>query len=78
MLTWVCTDNTHKPFKMAGCGRVPGFKISESHPTLLLIAVNKDEWDIKDDTGKSMENTLYALQYATRHLSGLNGEKSSS
>ena len=32
--------------------------------------VSKDEWDIKEDTGKSMKNTLYVLRYAKRHLSG--------
>ena len=28
------------------------------------------EWDTKEDTGKSMKNTLYVLWYAKRHLSG--------
>ena len=32
--------------------------------------VSKDEWDTKEDTGKSMKNALYVLQYAKRHLSG--------
>ena len=35
-----------------------------------LFAVSKDEWDTKEDTGKSMKNALYILQYAKRHLSG--------
>ena len=26
--------------------------------------VSKDEWDIKEDTGKSMKNALYVLRYA--------------
>ena len=34
------------------------------------FAVNQDEWDTKEDTGKSMKNALYVLQYAKRHLSG--------
>ena len=29
-----------------------------------LFAVSKDEWDTKEDTGKSMKNALYVLQYA--------------
>ena len=29
-----------------------------------------DEWDTKEDTGKSMNNALYVLRYAKRHLSG--------
>ena len=35
-----------------------------------LFAVSKDEWDIKEETGKSMKNVLYILRYAKRHLSG--------
>ena len=34
------------------------------------FAVSQDEWDTKEDTGKSMKNTLYILRYAKRHLSG--------
>ena len=30
--------------------------------------ISKDEWDTKEDTGKSMKNALYVLQYAKRHL----------
>ena len=32
--------------------------------------VSKDEWDTKEDTGKSTKNASYVLQYAKRHLSG--------
>ena len=32
--------------------------------------VSKGEWDTKEDTGKSMKNALYVLQYAKRHMSG--------
>ena len=35
-----------------------------------LFAVSKDEWETKEDTGKSMKNALYVLRYAKRHLSG--------
>ena len=35
-----------------------------------LFAVSKDEWDTKEDTGKSMKNALCVLWYAKRHLSG--------
>ena len=35
-----------------------------------LFAVSKDEWDTKEDTGKSMKNVLYVLRYAKRFLSG--------
>ena len=45
-------------------------KLSCATAKLTLFAVSKDEWDTKEDTGKSMKNTLYVLQYAKRHLSG--------
>ena len=32
--------------------------------------VSKEEWDTKEDTGKSMKNALYVLRCAKRHLSG--------
>ena len=35
----------------------------------ILFAVNKDEWETRKDTGKSMRNALYVLRYAKRHLS---------
>ena len=35
-----------------------------------LFAVSKDEWDTKEDTGKSLKNALYVLRYVKRHLSG--------
>ena len=43
-----------------------------SHATTksTLFAVSKDEWDTKEDTGKSMKNALHVLRYAKRHLSG--------
>ena len=34
------------------------------------FAVSKDEWDTKEDTGKSMKNALYVLRYANRHMFG--------
>ena len=35
-----------------------------------LFAVSKDEWETKEDSGKSMKNVLYILRYAKRHLLG--------
>ena len=32
--------------------------------------VSKDEWDTKEDTGKSMKNALNVLRYAKKHPSG--------
>ena len=37
---------------------------------LTSFTVSKDEWDTKDDTGKSMKNELYILRYVKRHVSG--------
>ena len=37
-----------------------------------IFAVSKDEWNTKEDTGKSKKNALYVLRYAKRHLSGRN------
>ena len=44
-------------------------KPSRAIAKLTLFAVSKDEWDTKEDTGKSMKNALYVLRYAKRHLS---------
>ena len=46
--------------------RKPSRAIAKSTP----FPVSKDEWDTKEDTGKSMKNALYILRYAKRHLSG--------
>ena len=45
-------------------------KPSRATTKLTLFAVSKDEWDTKEDTGKSMKNAFYVLQYAKMHLSG--------
>ena len=46
------TDNFHYKGK-------PSRATAKSTP----FAVSKDEWDTKDDTGKSMKNALYVLWY---------------
>ena len=45
-------------------------KSSRATTKSTLFTVSKDEWDTKEDTGKSMKNALYVLWYAKRHLSG--------
>jgi len=45
-------------------------KISHSTTKSTLFAVGKDEWNTKEGTGNSMNNALYVLQYAKRHLLG--------
>ena len=37
---------------------------------LTLFNVSKDEWDTKEDTGKSMKNALYILRYSKKHFLG--------
>ena len=44
-------------------------KLSHATAKSTLFAISKDEWDTKEDTGKSMKNALYVLGYAKRHLS---------
>ena len=45
-------------------------KSSRATTKLTLFTVSKDEWDTKEDTGKSMKNALYILPYAKRYLLG--------
>ena len=44
-------------------------KLSRAIAKLTLFAVSKDEWDTKEDTGKSMKNAMYVLRCAERNLS---------
>ena len=41
----------------------------EGKPSRATTFCQKREWDTKEDTGKSMKNTLHILRYAKRHLS---------
>ena len=41
-----------------------GGKPSHATAKSTLFTVSKDEWDTKEDTGKSMKNALYGLWYA--------------
>ena len=45
-------------------------KLSCAIAKLTLFTFNKDELYTKEDTGKSMKNALYVLQYAKRYLLG--------
>ena len=45
-------------------------KPSYATTKLTPFAVSKDEWDTKEDTGKSIKNALHILRYAKRHVSG--------
>ena len=41
-----------------------------NHQINAIFPVSKDEWNTKDDTGKSLKNALDILLYAKRHHSG--------
>ena len=43
-------------------------KPSRATAKLTPVVVSKDEWNTKEDTGKSMKNALYVLWYAKRHM----------
>ena len=60
--------------KIATMTNTDYFRYAEGKPShaiakSILFAVSKDEWDTKEDTGKSMKKALHVLQYANRHLS---------
>ena len=63
----LCNQNSH--YEYTGNFRYKG-KPSCATAKSTLFAVSKDEWDTKEDTGKSMKNALYILWYAKGHLSG--------
>ena len=56
-------NNYYEKFRFEG---KPSRACSKSTP----FPVSKDEWDTKEDSGKSMKIALYVLRYAKRHLSG--------
>ena len=60
----LCNQNSH--YEKYGRFPLRGGATTKS----TLFAVSKDAWDTKEDTGKSMKNALYVLQYAKRHQSG--------
>ena len=43
-------------------------KPSRATTKLMLFTVSKDEWNAKEDTGKSVKNALDILRYAERYL----------
>ena len=45
---------------------------------LMLLTISRDEYNSKEDSGKSLKNALDVLQYAKRHLlaeAAFNSEK---
>ena len=73
LLIIVCLKST-SAIKIATMKNTDGFcfegKLSRAIAKSTPFPVSKDEWDTKEDTGKSMKNALYILWYAKRHLLG--------
>ena len=57
------STNKIATMKNTGNFRYEG-KSSRATTKSTLLAVSKDEWDTKEDTGKSIKNTFYVLQHA--------------
>jgi len=47
-----------------------GVDVTTCYHNIDTFHCQQDEWDTKEDSGKSMKNALYILQYAKRHLLG--------
>ena len=75
---YLCNQNSH--YEKYGQFPLCEGKPSRATAKLTLFTVSKDEWDTKEDTGKSMKNALYVLRYAkdtSRAKATSNSEKSS-
>jgi len=64
----LCIKSSH--YEKYGRFLVTQRKPSRATTKLTLFTVSKDEWNTKQDTGKSLKNVLHILRYAKRHLSG--------
>jgi len=64
----LCSKCSH--YEKYGRFLVTQRKLSCATTRLTLFTVSKDEWNTKEDTGKSMKNALHILWYTKRHLSG--------
>ena len=64
----LCIKSSH--YEKYGRFLVTQRKPSRATTKLTLFTVSKDEWNTKEDTGKSLKNALHVLWCAKRHLSG--------
>jgi len=64
----LCNKSSH--YEKYGRFLVTQRKPSHATTKLTPFTVSKDEWNTKEDTGKSLRNALHILQYAKRYLSG--------
>jgi len=46
------------------------WKPTRAYRKIDTFVVKKDEWDTKEDIGKSMKNALHVQRYGKRHLLG--------
>ena len=61
----LCNHNSHyeKYWQYLSTQRKPSCATTK-------LTVSKDEWNTKEDTGKSLKNALHVLRYAKRNFSG--------
>jgi len=64
----LCNKSSH--YEKYGQFLVMQRKPSCATTKLIPFMVSKDEWNTKEDTGKSLENAMHVLRYAKRQLSG--------
>jgi len=69
-------------FKRTSAIKVTTMKITDENGSYhisttksTLFVESKDEWDIKEGTGKPMKNALHVQRYSKRHLSGWSNVK---
>jgi len=63
-------STNQKLFEKPPCNQYGQFLLQkEATAKLIYFTVSKDEWDTKEDTGTSMKNKLYILQYAQKGTS---------
>jgi len=64
----LCNKSNH--YERYGWFLVTQRKPSRATTKVMPFTVSKDEWNTKEDTGKSLKNALHVLWYAKRHLLG--------
>ena len=64
----LCNKSSH--YEKYGRFLITQRKPSHATTKLMLFTPSEDEWNTKEDTGKSLKNALHVLQCAKRHLSG--------
>jgi len=77
MFNSLCSSTNQELFEKHLCnksshyekyGRFKGSHHVQSPNYWTPFTVSKDEWNTKEDTGKSLKNALHLLRYAKRHL----------